>query len=118
MPEILIAHVQIIKYRQPRPSPKVSKQRARHVGIAGRVPDVIPEEDRLVSFVDVLWGGRFTSVLICESCKHVQSSFVSPFTVYLNILSQVSHTYEDFDDLSLSIIHDESKERKVCLFVI
>jgi hypothetical protein len=26
---------------------------------------------------------------------------------------QVSHTYEHFDDLSLSITHDESKERKV-----
>jgi hypothetical protein len=29
---------------------------------------------------------------------------------------QVSHTYEDFDDLSLSIGHDESKERKVGRF--
>ncbi|GJJ10549.1 hypothetical protein Clacol_004776 [Clathrus columnatus] len=54
----------------------------------------IPEEERLISFVDMIWGGRFTSYLICTTCKHV------------------SHTYEDFDDLSLSIRHDESRERK------
>ncbi|KAF8503924.1 hypothetical protein JB92DRAFT_796461 [Gautieria morchelliformis] len=84
----------IIKIRQPRPSRKSSKRRASDVIVGHDVPDAIPEKDRLVSFVDLLWGGKFTSVLICETCKHV------------------SHTYEDFDDLSLSITHDESKERK------
>lgn len=67
-----------------------------------------------MSFVDVLWGGRFTSVLICGTCKHVRFSiFYTYYAQYDMLPSQVSHTYEDFDDLSLSISHDESKERKV-----
>ncbi|KAF9523266.1 hypothetical protein CPB83DRAFT_863137 [Crepidotus variabilis] len=39
----------------------------------------------LMSFVDMVFGGRLTSILVCQKCKHV------------------SQTYEDFNDISLSI---------------
>ncbi|KAL0958073.1 hypothetical protein HGRIS_000251 [Hohenbuehelia grisea] len=43
----------------------------------------------------MIFGGRLTSVLVCQSCKHI------------------SHTYEDFNDLSLSIKpEDYVRERK------
>jgi len=43
----------------------------------------------------MLFGGKLTSFLVCETCKHI------------------SHTYEDFNDLSLSIKpEDFAKERK------
>ncbi|EGO03453.1 hypothetical protein SERLA73DRAFT_129766, partial [Serpula lacrymans var. lacrymans S7.3] len=55
----------------------------------------IPEEERLISFVDMLFGGKLASVLVCQACKHV------------------SHTYEDFNDLSLSIkAEDYARGRK------
>lgn len=55
----------------------------------------IPPEERLRSFVDMLFGGKLASFLVCETCKHI------------------SHTYEDFNDLSLSIKpEDFAKERK------
>ena len=43
------------------------------------------DEDKLESFVDMLFGGQLASILVCEKCK------------------KVSVTYEDFNDLSLSI---------------
>ncbi|KAH7922903.1 peptidase C19, ubiquitin carboxyl-terminal hydrolase 2 [Leucogyrophana mollusca] len=53
------------------------------------------EEEKLMSFVDMLFGGQLTSILVCQTCKHV------------------SHTYEDFNDLSLSIKADDyARERK------
>ncbi|KAI0707530.1 hypothetical protein C8T65DRAFT_650817 [Cerioporus squamosus] len=51
-------------------------------------PALSPEpsdEDKLESFVDMLFGGQLASILVCEKCK------------------KVSVTYEDFNDLSLSI---------------
>lgn len=43
----------------------------------------------------MIFGGRLTSILVCQKCKHV------------------SQTYEDFNDLSLSIKpEDYAKERK------
>ena len=43
----------------------------------------------------MLFGGKLASFLVCETCKHI------------------SHTYEDFNDLSLSIKpEDFAKERK------
>ena len=55
----------------------------------------IPPEERLQSFIDMLFGGKLASFLVCETCKHI------------------SHTYEDFNDLSLSIKpEDFAKERK------
>ena len=59
-----------------------------------RLPE-IPPEDRLQSFIDMLFGGKLASFLVCETCKHT------------------SHSYEDFNDLSLSIKpEDFVKERK------
>ncbi|KAH7910683.1 peptidase C19, ubiquitin carboxyl-terminal hydrolase 2 [Hygrophoropsis aurantiaca] len=58
-------------------------------------PDLEEEEEKLMSFVDMLFGGKFASILVCQTCKHV------------------SHTYEDFNDLSLSIKADDyARERK------
>ncbi|OSD02684.1 cysteine proteinase [Trametes coccinea BRFM310] len=53
------------------------------------------EEEKLQSFVDMLFGGQLASILVCEKCK------------------KVSVTYEDFNDLSLSIKpEDYVKNRK------
>jgi ubiquitin carboxyl-terminal hydrolase 16/45 len=41
--------------------------------------------ERLVPFTDMLFGGKLSSILVCQKCKHV------------------SQTYEDFVDLSLPI---------------
>ena len=38
-----------------------------------------------MSFADMLFGGKLTSILVCQKCKHI------------------SQTYEDFNDISLSI---------------
>ncbi|WWD16062.1 hypothetical protein CI109_100487 [Kwoniella shandongensis] len=54
----------------------------------------IPEGDRLIPFVDVLFGGSLASVVVCEKCK------------------SVSHTYEGFLDISLSLKGDDPKPRK------
>ncbi|KDR72622.1 hypothetical protein GALMADRAFT_252776 [Galerina marginata CBS 339.88] len=43
------------------------------------------DEPPLLSFVDMIFGGQLTSILVCQKCKHV------------------SQTYEDFNDISLSI---------------
>ncbi|KAG8756743.1 hypothetical protein FRC12_010477 [Ceratobasidium sp. 428] len=56
---------------------------------AGPVPD-----DPLVPFADMVFGGALASMLVCEGCKHV------------------SHTYEDFMDLSLSIKPEDAREKK------
>ncbi|EMD34764.1 hypothetical protein CERSUDRAFT_116959 [Gelatoporia subvermispora B] len=59
-------------------------------------PSIAPSDDeKLESFVDMLFGGRLASILVCEKCK------------------KVSLTYEDFNDLSLSIKpEDYGKGRK------
>ncbi|WRT67214.1 uncharacterized protein IL334_004180 [Kwoniella shivajii] len=51
-------------------------------------------EERLIPFVDVLFGGSLASVVVCEKCK------------------AVSHTYEGFLDISLSLKGDDPKPRK------
>ena len=54
-----------------------------------------PDENKLISFADMLFGGKLSSILVCQKCKHI------------------SHTYEDFNDLSLSIkAEDYVRERK------
>ncbi|KAI9460768.1 peptidase C19, ubiquitin carboxyl-terminal hydrolase 2 [Boletus coccyginus] len=54
-----------------------------------------PADDQPLSFVDMLFGGKLASILVCQACKHV------------------SHTYEDFSDLSLSIKpEDYVRERR------
>lgn len=51
--------------------------------------------EKLRSFVDMLFGGHLASILVCEKCK------------------KVSLTYEEFNDLSLSIKpEDYTKDRK------
>ena len=51
--------------------------------------------EKLESFVDMLFGGKLASILVCDACK------------------KISVTYEDFNDLSLSIKpEDYVKERK------
>ena len=58
-------------------------------------PHTPSDDAKLESFVDMLFGGRLASILVCEKCK------------------KVSVTYEDFNDLSLSIKpEDYVKERK------
>ncbi|KAI0674599.1 hypothetical protein C8Q78DRAFT_605655 [Trametes maxima] len=53
------------------------------------------DEQKLESFVDMLFGGQLASILVCERCK------------------KISVTYEDFNDLSLSIKpEDYAKGRK------
>jgi Ubiquitin carboxyl-terminal hydrolase len=53
-----------------------------------------PDEEKLISFADMLFGGKLTSILVCQKCKHI------------------SQTYEDFNDLSLSIkAEDYARER-------
>ncbi|KZT28092.1 peptidase C19, ubiquitin carboxyl-terminal hydrolase 2 [Neolentinus lepideus HHB14362 ss-1] len=57
-------------------------------------PSLSPEET-LATFSDMLFGGQLASILVCEKCKHI------------------SCTYEDFNDLSLSIKpEDYARERK------
>ncbi|PWN23106.1 peptidase C19, ubiquitin carboxyl-terminal hydrolase 2 [Microstroma glucosiphilum] len=51
---------------------------------AGESSDDLVWED-MMSLVDVLWGGQLASMVVCEGCRHV------------------SHTYEDFLDLSLPL---------------
>lgn len=54
----------IIKKRQP-PPPK----RKRGQPSVEPPPKPIPEGERLISFVDQLFGGQLASMLICSSCK-------------------------------------------------
>lgn len=85
----ILTIVQIIKKRQPR---QLKKKRIRSGDT--EVED-IAEEDRLTSFVDMVFGGQLASILVCEKCK------------------KISCTYEDFNDLSLSIkAEDYARERK------
>nr|XP_019042311.1 hypothetical protein I302_08913 [Kwoniella bestiolae CBS 10118]OCF21241.1 hypothetical protein I302_08913 [Kwoniella bestiolae CBS 10118] len=58
------------------------------------IVQLIPDEERLIPFVDVLFGGSLASVVVCEKCK------------------AVSHTYEGFLDISLSLKGDDPKPRK------
>ncbi|KAG9095514.1 hypothetical protein FS749_010322 [Ceratobasidium sp. UAMH 11750] len=61
------------------------------------LPDPTPAsapEDSPMPFTDMVFGGTLASILVCEGCKHI------------------SHTYEDFLDLSLSIKPDDARERK------
>ena len=88
--------VQVIKQRQP--PPKETRRQARRRRTLPP-PDISADgpgnEDKLQSFVDMLFGGHLASILVCEKCK------------------KVSLTYEEFNDLSLSIKpEDYTKDRK------
>lgn len=56
----------IIKKRQP-PVPK----RRRGQPAIEPPPAPVPEEERLIPFVDQVFGGQLASMLICSSCKKV-----------------------------------------------
>ncbi|WWC69375.1 uncharacterized protein I206_103314 [Kwoniella pini CBS 10737] len=62
--------------------------------VGSEVIQTIPQEKRMIPFVDVLFGGSLASVVVCERCK------------------AVSHTYEGFLDISLSLKGDDPKPRK------
>ncbi|SPC61296.1 uncharacterized protein UHOD_01293 [Ustilago sp. UG-2017b] len=55
-----------------------------------------PTEEELLPFLDLLFCGKLASMVVCEGCK------------------KVSHTYEDFYDISLSLRDDANnpKSRK------
>ncbi|KAH8101845.1 cysteine proteinase [Cristinia sonorae] len=95
----------IIKKRQP-PPPKAKRRHHENHSSEASASSLPPDpnatsnkplldEVKLESFVDMLFGGRLASILVCEKCK------------------KISTTYEDFNDLSLSIKpEDYAKERK------
>lgn len=93
----------IIKARQP-PAKKRRRSR-RHTQVPDTSPgpskadehedDTPAEDQKLESFVDMIFGGKLASILVCDTCK------------------KISVTYEDFNDLSLSIKpEDYVKERR------
>ncbi|KAG7097638.1 hypothetical protein E1B28_004970 [Marasmius oreades] len=102
----------VIKKRQPPPArrsarrrtvvlPKIQLSSSTHSAEPLTPQLYIPPQTQpsdelpLMSFADMLFGGQLTSVLVCQKCKNI------------------SHTYEDFNDLSLSIkAEDYAKERK------
>ncbi|GJE93744.1 ubiquitin carboxyl-terminal hydrolase [Phanerochaete sordida] len=93
----------VIKVRQP---PAKKRRRAKrdtqapdtssaHANSGERQDSTPADEEKLESFVDMLFGGKLASILVCDTCK------------------KVSVTYEDFNDLSLSIKpEDYVKERR------
>ncbi|TFY57426.1 hypothetical protein EVJ58_g7023, partial [Rhodofomes roseus] len=84
----------VIKKRQPAPL-KDSRRRPRRKRTLPPASLTDAGEEKLQSFVDMLFGGHLASILVCEKCK------------------KVSLTYEEFNDLSLSIKpEDYSKDRK------
>ncbi|KAJ7484417.1 hypothetical protein FB451DRAFT_84459 [Mycena latifolia] len=70
----------IIKKLNP-PPPKKRRRTSVHVAP--------PPEDASISLADMIFGGKLASILVCQKCKHI------------------SHTYEDFNDLSLSIKQED-----------
>ena len=90
----------IIKKRQPPPPKKRRRTTLTpadpHVPLSSAPPPspIINEEDKLISFVDMIFGGQLTSILVCQKCKHI------------------SQTYEDFNDISLSIKPEDYAHRK------
>ncbi|KAJ7098291.1 hypothetical protein C8R44DRAFT_811268 [Mycena epipterygia] len=67
----------IIKKSQPPQPPKKRRRTSA------------PPDDALISLTDMIFGGKLASILVCQKCKHV------------------SNTYEDFNDLSLSIKQED-----------
>lgn len=74
---LILSTRQIIKKRQPPPpkGPKrkrgaLSKSSPLHSRTEALTP--IKESERLVPFVDQVFGGKLASMLVCGSCKHVR----------------------------------------------
>ncbi|KAG6813054.1 hypothetical protein H0H92_014326 [Tricholoma furcatifolium] len=89
----------VIKKRQP-PVENAKKRHRTTITLAripsqsSTLPHSIPEEDALETLSDMIFGGQFASILVCRECKHV------------------SQTYEDFNDISLSIKVEDYQSRK------
>ncbi|KAG6877987.1 hypothetical protein C0993_001192 [Termitomyces sp. T159_Od127] len=92
-------YFQEIKKRQPLPN-EVKKRRRTTItpshlsSQSSPLPPSIPEEEKLATLSDTIFGGKFASILVCRECKHV------------------STTYEDFNDISLSIRAEDYPARK------
>ncbi|KAG5642609.1 hypothetical protein DXG03_002507 [Asterophora parasitica] len=85
----------VIKRRQPPPmNIKMRRRQTITPSYPPSEPPPIPEEDKLLTLADMIFGGRFASILVCQKCKNV------------------SQTYEDFNDISLSIKAEDYQERK------
>ncbi|EKM57052.1 uncharacterized protein PHACADRAFT_160590 [Phanerochaete carnosa HHB-10118-sp] len=93
----------IIKTRQPPVKRRRRSRRTAQIPDTSPVPngaeehqdDTPSDGEKLETFVDMLFGGKLASILVCDTCK------------------KISVTYEDFNDLSLSIKpEDYAKERK------
>lgn len=86
---------QLIKQRSPPPKKHGKHSQPVRPHRPGTPQPAPRADDELLSFVDMLFGGKLASILVCQACKHV------------------SHTYEDFSDLSLSIKpEDYVRERR------
>lgn len=94
----------VIKKRQPPPE-HVKKRRRTTItpsNLYSTFPDgrepfpslSTSEEEKLMSLSDMIFGGKLTSILVCQKCKHV------------------SQTFEDFNDISLSLKAEDYRERK------
>lgn len=82
----------VIKKMRPPPPNKKAKIDDSSTSAAGltpadmvSLPSAAQTEEDLLPFLDLLFCGKLTSVVVCEGCK------------------KVSHTYEDFYDISLSL---------------
>lgn len=74
------------------PSPESSSNKRKSKNRDPNIPG--EDEETLIPFADALFGGSLVSVVICESCK------------------SVSHTYEGFLDISLSMREEAPRARK------
>ncbi|KAF7311801.1 USP domain-containing protein [Mycena indigotica] len=70
------------------PQPQSISKRRRRVSVPK------PADDAPMSLADMIFGGKLASILVCQKCKHV------------------SHTYEAFNDLSLSIKSEDYQGAK------
>ncbi|KAF8886497.1 hypothetical protein BD779DRAFT_1611709 [Infundibulicybe gibba] len=93
----------VIKKRQPPPDTRKIRRRSANGNLykaqlkseGNSAPmGSIPEEEKLMSLADMVFGGKLSSILVCQKCKHV------------------SETFEDFNDISLSIKAEDYRIRK------
>ncbi|KAG6379692.1 peptidase C19, ubiquitin carboxyl-terminal hydrolase 2 [Boletus reticuloceps] len=92
---IRVEEMDVIKQRSPPPKKKCKRSQTSRPHDPTTPQPAPRADDELSSFVDMLFGGRLASILVCQACKHV------------------SHTYEDFTDLCLSMKpEDYVRERK------
>ncbi|KAF8342391.1 hypothetical protein F5887DRAFT_975003, partial [Amanita rubescens] len=88
---VRMEEIDVIKKRQPQLENKKSRKKKhvysakrRRSSTAASLSDT--SSGTLLPFTDMIFGGQLTSILVCQKCK------------------RISQTYEDFYDISLSII--------------